>query len=113
MGEDQKSLTGVLSTLETELSQENLEDFLAVANPLLRTRPDLNLIARKAKIGLGMADQDTWIDLFENFCQQKKVFLAICCAQAIWLHYGNSGIHQRYLELAEQYNKKLEDERVT
>ena len=113
MGEDQKSLTGVLSTLETELSQENLEDFLAVANPLLSTRPDLNLIARKAKIGLGMADQDTWIDLFENFCQQKKVFLAICCAQAIWLHYGNSGIHQRYLELAEQYNKKLEDELVT
>lgn len=110
MASDTKSVKAALDVLQTDLTRENWELFQSVARPLFGSREELSQISRKAGIGLGIADVETWIHFFNYYQQKGKLFLAMCCAEAIWLRQKNSVIHDRYEKLTAQFEKRHLDQ---
>lgn len=96
--------------LQAEPNAESLTKFLSVCAARIDLDSELQFIAAKAKVLLGVAEPVEYDFLLKYFESKGNVYAAICCAEALLINDGNNDVNNKRVMLMADYNKGKEKE---
>lgn len=106
----QDEITAAISQLQSQPTTEHFTKFLAITGSQIEQNLELQFITAKAKVVLGIADSTTWNSLLNYFKNQRQIYPAICCAEALLLTEEKTEVVSRHAQLLAIYNDGKEKE---
>jgi len=106
----QLSIDEIFHEIQINPTKENYKYFLDIADKEVKENIDFRLIAEKTMVVLEKYDPDTWNFLLEYFEKEKKIYPAICCAEALLLSNNNEDILKKYLRIKSIYDREKKEE---